>query len=112
MNGFKQFNVKSELIRIGLLALIIIILGVAVEFFPVIFGASGFSVIVFSSNIVIILALVSHITRTILFPSISLTSVAKTAIEEKNTPAAIIFAAIIFFLCTLVNAGVTLMGGK
>lgn len=112
MSEFKKFNPKTELFRIGILLIIIFGIGVVTQYFPVLFGDSGFSVIAYSSNIVIILALVSHITRTILFPTISLTEVARTAIEEKSVPSAIVFFSIIFFLSTLVYAGVILMGGN
>lgn len=40
----------------------------------------------------------SHLTRRILFYRLDLQSIAREAIEEKNMPAAVIFAAIMFFL--------------
>lgn len=40
----------------------------------------------------------THLTRRIMLPSLDLQSIAKDAVKEKNLAAAIVFAAIIFFL--------------
>lgn len=40
----------------------------------------------------------THLTRRVLFPRLDLQSIAKRAVEDNNTPAAIIFAAVVAFL--------------
>lgn len=70
-----------------------------------------------ASNVVVVQALGiglflvggSHLTRKILFYRLDLQSIAKQAMEEKNMAAAVVFAAIVFFLVAVMYLSMSVL---
>jgi len=71
-------------------------------------GDGSYQVVFFSVGVVLLLAWLSHITRRVLFNRLDLQDIALEAIKHP-LGAAIVFAAIVFFLTILVQAGVMLL---
>lgn len=51
----------------------------------------------------------THFTRRIMMPRLDLQLIAKTAIEEKNMPAAIVFASIVAFLVAVIHVSLSIL---
>ncbi len=70
---------------------------------------NSYQVVAFSVGVVLMLAGLSHITRRVLFHRLDLQDI---GIKATETPlgAAVVFAAIVYFLTVLVQAGVGMMG--
>lgn len=103
----KYFNLEDTikvLIFAGIFAVICGVIG----FFPALFGGSGYNVVFYGISVVLLFAIFSHITRRVLFPSISTSELAALA-SASPIGAAIVFAAILFFLSVLVISGTLLI---
>lgn len=67
-------------------------------------------VVLYFIGVIALFGMAVHLLRRIFFPRISLDLLAKAVLDDKNIAAAIVFAAIVYFMCTLFNLGPALLG--
>ena len=67
-------------------------------------------VVLYFIGVIALFGMAVHLLRRIFFPRISLDQLAKDVLENKNIASAIVFAAIVYFMCTLFNLGPALLG--
>lgn len=94
-------RIFTDLLRVGILMLLVgVLLYLADPANAVVFQAMGIAVFLVGGT---------HLTRRVLFHQIDLQSIARRAMEENNFAAAIIFAAVIYFLVEVMRLSMTVL---
>lgn len=102
---------REDLVRMVILGLIASVLGIAGAYHPEWFGSSGYNVVAFAVSIILILTMVVHLVRRILFPALSLNVLLKDIVASNDRMAkAVVFSTLVIFMGMIFVVGALIIG--